>query len=112
MNERYGYEQYKLNAVYQYLKTGQANAKSRHELVRLTSLSDRTVRQNIQSLREKGIPIISTSDSKGYYIAENSKEVKHYIAETRSRAMKLLNTANKVQIGYFNRNQIEMEVVR
>jgi len=108
MNERYGYTQYQINSnpVYQHLKHGQANAISRQALKELTGLSDRRIRRDIQELRNKGIPIISTSDSKGYYLAESNEEVRHYIAETRSRAMKLLNTANKVQIGYFNRNQI------
>lgn len=113
MNERYGYSQYEKNKnpVLKHLKTGQANAVSRFTLRKRTYLSDRTIRQAISDLRNQGIPVISVSDadSKGYYLAETPAEVKHYISETRSRALKLLNTANKVAIGYFNRNQIEME---
>lgn len=96
----------------EYLKTGRDNAITRQELSMATGMSDRAVRMDIARLREKGIAVISTSDSTGYYLAENIGEVRHYIAETRSIAMKLLNTANKVQIGYFNRNQIEMGETR
>ena len=108
MNEKYGLSQYKINSnpVLAHLKHGQANAISRQALKELTGISDRAIRQEIQKLRNKGIYIVSTSDSKGYYLAETNEEVRHFVAESRSRAMELLNTANKVQIGYFNRNQI------
>jgi len=113
MNERYGYSQYQINSnpVLTYLKVGQANAVSRFTLRKRTYLSDRAIRQAIHDLREQGIPIISSSDanSKGYYLAETNEEARHYISETRSRALKLLNTSNKVAIGFFSRNQITMD---
>lgn len=108
MNKRYAIQQYYVNQspVLHVLRHGQKHALSRNALTELTGLDDRTVRREIETLRTKGIPICSNSQNKGYFLAETPEEVKHYVAETRHRAMKLLNLANKVAIGFFNRDQI------
>lgn len=51
---------------------------SLHQLIQLSGYSDRSVRQALQSLKEKGVPIIAdfrpSYKEKGYFIAETEEE--------------------------------------
>lgn len=69
-----------------HIRTGQKNAVTRQQLVNATGLSDRAVRRQIEILRNQGIPIISHSDGKGYWIAETVSEISAFIAEADGRA--------------------------
>lgn len=46
---------------------------------------DRRIRQAISNLRNAGIPIMSSSAGKGYWLAKNADEVEAFIAELESR---------------------------
>ena len=59
---------------------------SRDELVNMTGLSDRAVRNEINELRKKPeTVIISSSSKKGYKRPESVEEIKMCLNESRSR---------------------------
>ena len=91
-----------MRALYLLLRKGKTNAISRAELSAKTGLSDRNIRDNISKLRKQGIPVISNSDTKGYYIAETQEEFEHFIRENDKRAKDILYVSKQVKDG-FNR---------
>jgi len=54
------------------LRKGKDNAISRPMLKQITGMDDRTNRNIIKDLRIEGIPIISVSSEKGYWLPEDS----------------------------------------
>lgn len=69
-----------------YIKAGRENAVTRAQLVNLTGLSDRKVRKQIEHYRNCGIPIMSASDGKGYWMAESIEETERFLCEADNRA--------------------------
>lgn len=69
------------------LKKGRNNASSRSFLKSLTGLSDRENRCIIEDLRTEGIPVMSSSRHKGYWLPSTVSEVEEMISEYRHRAM-------------------------
>lgn len=67
------------------LKVGRANAVTRAELVNRTGKPDRANRKEIERLRREGVPIISASDGKGYWLAESVEEVERFLREADAR---------------------------
>lgn len=67
--------------ILDYIPKGRVNAISRQELVNRTGLPDRTARKEIKKLVEKGIPIVSFSDEKGYWISDDINEIERFIKE-------------------------------
>lgn len=79
------------NELYQFIKDGRVVTKS--EICELygwihTSNNDRRVREIIALLATKK-PIVSTSDSRGYKIAETSDEALHELNELKSRVAEI-----------------------
>ena len=72
-----------------FIPVGKVNAVSRKWLSEVTGLSDRQVRQLIASERERGAPIISSSKSAGYYLAETEAEKQIILRELGTRISKL-----------------------
>ncbi len=72
--------------VITYIKAGRANAVTRAQLVNLTGLSDRKVRKKIEHYRNYGIPIMSASDGKGYWLATTTVEIERFLREADNRA--------------------------
>lgn len=68
------------------LGKGEKNALTRSELKMIASPNDRTNRYMIDELRLEGVPIMSNSQSSGYWLAERKSEVTHYAKEMRKRA--------------------------
>ena len=60
---------------------------SRAELVDLTGLSDRTVREKIEQARRRGIMIVSNTRAGGYKIAETGAEWMEFVERERRRAV-------------------------
>lgn len=71
--------------ILQFLHKGSENAISREQLVILTGQDDRTNRDAIHRLRLAGHYIMSDSGGKGYWIAEDSKEVEKFLKEAKHR---------------------------
>ena len=71
--------------VINYIKPGRANAVTRAQLVSLTGMDDRQVRDEIKRLRDSGEFIISTSRASGYWFAETDEEVQRFLDESERR---------------------------
>lgn len=65
--------------IAQYLGRGKQNAMTREQLVELSGLDDRAVRNGIKQLRENGELICNDCDGKGYYIAATDEEIKRLL---------------------------------
>lgn len=46
---------------------------------------DRTIRKCIENMRNRAIPIVSTSSESGYELSDDPDRIKQYMAEERSR---------------------------
>lgn len=80
-----------------YLKVGRENAVTRQFLRSVTGMSDRDVRQDIEIMRQKGIPIMSSSRTAGYWLAESIDEVESLQKELLHRADELYKTAEALR---------------
>lgn len=69
----------RMNAV------GRENAISRKALASLTGLSDRGVRKQIENERRQSMPILSSTQSGGYYLLDSKVALREYLAEQESR---------------------------
>ncbi len=75
-----------------YIPTGKNRAVTRDQLVNITAMSDRQVRGAVRAARRRGIPIVSTSAGKGYYIAETEKDKEIVLHEYLSKAADMFAT--------------------
>ena len=66
--------------------TTKANPKTKLQISLKMDMSERQVRQAISDARRMGIPIIGTSDARGYYLATNIADIEHLVNEYRKRA--------------------------
>lgn len=81
----------------QYIPIGKQNAITRAELSKITGISDRAIRQQIKDYVSKGIPVLSSSRHKGYWIAENITEIEEYLNECDNRRNSLYITNMKLR---------------
>ncbi|MGM0409263.1 MAG: hypothetical protein ACQEQF_00770 [Bacillota bacterium] len=80
---------------------------TREELKGVTGLTDRESRILINSMRKKGVPIISSSRQKGYWLAKDKtecksfgKEILHRVKEEQAIAHGVLSKkAKKFYVG-------------
>lgn len=70
---------------------------TKKELHSMTGYSDREIRAAVQTLRNNGYPVMSSSKTKGYWIARNECEINMLIAELKSRASEMMNTARSLE---------------
>lgn len=73
----------KMNAV------GRENAISRKALASLTGLSDRGIRKQIENERRQSMPILSSTQSRGYYLLDSKVDLREYLAEQESRMVSI-----------------------
>ena len=79
-----------MQGLLRYLAIGSDKAITRDKLCRLSGMSDRAVRKEIEALREEGIIIINRQDGKGYYISEDPVEMAQQYRQNHARAMAIL----------------------
>lgn len=70
---------------------------TKKQLYSMTGYSDREIRAAVQTLRNKGYPVMSSSKTNGYWIARNEDEIYMLIAELKSRASEIMNTARSLE---------------
>lgn len=87
---------------------GKANAISRSQLILLTGLSDRKVRQKIEDLKHSGVLIANMQNGKGYFICETPFEALAYYETQESRARAILHS-NKFFKMYVARSGIKVK---
>lgn len=86
------------NQVRMILRKGKENAISRPMLKQITGMDDRTNRLIIEDLRCEGIPVMSSSSDKGYWLPQTASEVEHYINENRHRAREINLMAQRAEV--------------
>jgi biotin operon repressor len=91
------------------IPTGHEKAISRSALVQATGKTDRMVREQIENLRKEGIPICSTSHSKGYFLPQTEEEFKRFIREYKSHSLTMIKTADTMERAYALKNQISIQ---
>lgn len=79
-------------SIIAYIPAGRDNRITREKLSRLTGRTDRLNRKAIEEARKAGIPVISSSYDRGYYIAETQEEIDSLLRETWARIRSLLKT--------------------
>lgn len=80
------------------LHTGKENAVSRYEIEKITGIDERTVREIIKRIvTEDGIPILSSSSAKGYWISEDLEEMRAYVRESDSREATLRRNVDPIR---------------
>lgn len=70
---------------------------SKKELHSMTGYNDREIRAAVQTLRNNGYPVMSSSKKSGYWIARNEDEIYMLIAELKSRASEMMNTVRSLE---------------
>lgn len=77
------------------LSHGAENGVGLQDLVSMTGLSEREVRQIIRRERLAGVPVLSDNLS-GYFLPGNTDEIVQCAISLRSRAHEILRTANAI----------------
>ena len=72
------------------LMPGKANAIPRSELVTVSGLPDRQVREQLEQARMAGMLICNDQDGRGYYLAETREEAAAQFKRDYARALSLL----------------------
>lgn len=93
--------------IIDFIKVGHKNAITREELVKLTGLNDRDVRESISQTR-RNVPIINLQDGKGYFIPDLSKTseieyLKQFVKQEENRLKSIgwsLKSARKMLKGF------------
>lgn len=80
------------------LSPGAENALPLHHLVKLTGLSARQVRQQIQAERLRGAQILADNQH-GYFLPESKADVEEFSRSMLHRAYQIIRAANAVQRG-------------
>lgn len=75
--------------VREYLKEGRENAITRRELIMLTGLTDREIREEIRHISMEEVPVINLGDGEGYFIPEDASDILKYIGQETSRAREI-----------------------
>lgn len=77
--------------VYELLKSGKENASTTKELITMLALeSSRELQQLIQSERNNGKVILSTTgDGGGYYLPGNEMELREFIQSMENRSQEI-----------------------
>ena len=78
--------------VISHIPQGRENRITREQLSQLTGRNGRLVQKAIEEARGRGVPVISSSHNKGYYIAETQAEIDTMLREIWSRIRSLLKT--------------------
>lgn len=90
---------------------GKENAIKRSELCRLSGLSDRRMRKEIEELQKQGYPIVVELDGSGYYIPKTPEGrlfyvriLRKYEKEIRDKADAILFTDyyDNMEVGLWN----------
>lgn len=94
----FNYSPHKLDGqgISSYLSCGAEYGVGLRDLVHITGLPDRVVRQMIQVERLDGVPILSDNAS-GYFLPGNKDEVGRCVASLRHRANEIFKTANAIE---------------
>jgi len=102
----------KLTFFFENFAQGYENAVTISELQNRMGCSNRMARMAIQELRQFGVPIISVSSRRGYFMAtpdERDKALaRQFIAETKHRIGELQKIMKPIRRYLANKNQLQL----
>ncbi len=80
--------------IYEYLLTGEQNARTGKELAEMLNLAPRDISQAVERERREGKPICATCNTTapGYFIAETQEEMQRYCDRLHHRAGEIYKT--------------------
>lgn len=92
---------------------GSKRALTRQQLIDMTGMSDRAIRNTIAKARRSGDVIIATSDNKGYFRpfphdVDDVEKVRHFVAEQLSRANSIKQATEGAKLWLDTRMQEKM----
>ncbi|MCD7920676.1 MAG: helix-turn-helix domain-containing protein [Clostridiales bacterium] len=90
------------------LLEGAENALPLKELERLTGQDGRTIRRQIETERRRGVPILSDNRN-GYFLPACDYDRARFVGQMRGRAREIWQTANAVEQGSGEANQITFD---
>lgn len=71
--------------ILQYIPHGKENAITSKELGKLLGIHERYARAEMKRLQRKGVRIVSSSKTKGYWLTEDWEEIGEFLREHDSR---------------------------
>lgn len=98
--------------ILDYIPYGKENAITRQELAMRTGIDDRLLRKEIKRLTKEGVPILSSSHYKGYWLSDDLDEWEAYIKETDKRRESLYFTTLELRKEFYRRKGIKVTVVK
>ena len=98
--------------ILDYIPVGRENAITRAELVRLTGLPDRTIREAIERKRFEGEPIMSSSSAKGYWLSNDPDDWEMYLREGDARIRSFARSSSKLRERYYAAKGVKVTKVR
>lgn len=78
------------------LSCGQANSIPLRQLMIMTGVDGRTIREKIAAERMSGIPILSDNKT-GYFLPANEKEKERFVQNMKHRAKEIERAAKAVE---------------
>ena len=88
----------RFSTVYEEISKGSENDPVTYTwLVHRTGLSRRAIQGLISEMRSMGIPIVSHTGNKGFWLAENEQDMRHLIGMYEKQAKRSLMIANRLR---------------
>lgn len=83
--------------IFNLIPVGEKNAIPKAELIRLTGLSERSLRLAVHQERRMGNQILTNCDGGGYYLPESTRDVTRFIKSMRHRAAETAAVADALE---------------
>lgn len=83
--------------IYEILQIGAENAISRRALCSMLDMTDRDLRRQVSVERRAGRPILTDTETNGYYLPSNPKDVERFVRSMRNRAKQTTLIADSVE---------------
>lgn len=89
-------------------KATKDNPLYRFDFAEKVNMTERTIRTQIEELRNQGVRICSYSDGKGYWVAKSDKEFRRLQAEYTSRIAKMAQTLRAMETNIDGQMEVEL----
>lgn len=83
--------------IYEILQIGAENAISRRALCSMLDMTDRDLRRQVSVERRAGRPILTDTETNGYYLPSNPKDVERFVRSMRNGAKQTTLIADSVE---------------
>lgn len=91
-----------MNALLAMLEQASRDKPVTRERIRGTfKVPDRTAREMIERLRDSGVPVVGTSDARGYWIAKTEEEMQMFLRNYTAKAKTIQKRAEKMARSFY-----------